>query len=253
MHDAEELSQALRAPFRFHPWLQAAAFLSGVVIAPVAARVTSREAAIGLGAVAMVAAVGSYWWWWTRSRYPAATEAIADHNRLEAAAWRRETGTPHPQSRAQARAWIEARPGAGDPPGDIHRAGMLQWIGDLEAARREVDALEPGTPAETFDAEIARATQAYLDGAVVERGPVTAAFAALSDPLDRRHGRVCLGILEARVALAAGRDPFEPILAARAEIDGVDPEVSTRTTGRRLALIVAFAVVVFVVVALAVS
>jgi hypothetical protein len=253
MHDIEALNRALRAPFRFHGWLQAAAVLSGAVVAPIAARFTNREAAIALGALAMIAAVGSYWTWWIRSRYPPATEAIADHNRLEAAAWRRETGTDLPCSRAQARAWLEAHPRSADHAGDVRRAGMLQWVDARDAARREIDSLEPATPAETFDAEIARATQAYLDGAVVDLVPARAAFAALADPLDRRHGRVCVGLLEARVALAGGGDPFEPILAARAEMDGIDPDVSTAATSRRLALIVAVAVVGFAVIAFAVS
>ena len=204
MHDVEDLNRALAAPFRFHASLQAAAFLSGLVVAPIAAQFTSRGLAIAVGALAMILAVGSYWTWWIRSRYPPAIEAIADHNRLEAAAWRRETGSDLPCSRAQAGAWLRAHPRTGDD--------------------------DP-----------------------VDLVPARSAFAALSDPLDRRHGRVCLGLLEARLALVAGGDPFEPILAARAAIDTIDRDVSTAATSRRLALILAVAVVAFAAIALAVS
>ena len=251
MHDAEEVSRALNAPFRFHRWLQIGAFVSGVVVAPIAVRFVSREAAIAAGAVAMIVTFAGYWVWYLRSRYLPAIEALADHDRAERAAWHRTTGTAMPRNRAQARRWLANEPANTPAPGS--RIPLLQWIGDLAGAQREIDRFHPRSASEEFDAEIARGTQAYLEGRPVDLEAVRSAYLTLDDPADRRHGRVCLAILEARVGLAEGADPYEPILVARQEMDGVDPAVSIGLTTRRVAGILAAAVAVFVVVALKVS
>jgi hypothetical protein len=251
VHDAEELSRALAAPFRYHRWIQAAAFLSGLIVAPIVAQFATRDVAIAVGVAAMLAAVGGYWLWWIRSRYPPAAEAIADHNRLEGVEWRAATGAAIPCTRPQVVAWLAAHPETDDS--QPRRIGMLQWAGDLVGAQREIGRLRPGTASETFAASIARGTQVHLEGGIPDLTPVREAFARLSDPRDQRHGRVCEAILEARLALARGADPYEPLLAARAEIGEVDPAVTTGLVGRRLALILAAAVIAFVIVALGVS
>ena len=251
MREFDDISRALGRPFRGHRLLLVGCFVLAGVAARVAAEAFARDVAIAIGVAMLVASVGGYWIWFRRSRYAAGFEALLDHELAERRTWRRETGTPMPRNRSQARRWLAEHPAS--PSTDPRRVPLLSWVGDLAAARSTLASIAPETPDERFDAEIDRGTLDYLEGGHPDLGPSRTALMALTDPRERRHGQVCLAILEARTALAAGGDPWLPILAARAEMGEVAPTVTISALGLRLAIVVCVAAAAFVGLALLVQ
>jgi len=248
MREFDDISRALGRPFRGHRLLLVVCFIVAGIAARFAAEAFAREIAIVIGVALLIASVGAYWIWFERSRYAGGFEALLDHELAERRSWLRTFGSRMPRNRAQARRWLAEHPAS--PSNDPWRVSLLSWTGDLAAARTTLDSLAPETPDERFAAEIQRGTIAYLEGADPDLSAARTALAALTDSRERRHGRVCLAILEGRTALASGGDPWLPILAARAEMGDVDSTVTIRALGIRLAFVVGVAVLAFVGLAL---
>jgi hypothetical protein len=86
------------------------------------------------------------------------------------------------------------------------------------------------------------ATVDALDGRPVDLRPIREALLAIDEQAERRVRRVCLGLLESRIALARGEDPWSPVLAARADLDRVAPAATLRAvTAAVFALVVVLA------------
>ena len=143
-------------------------------------------------------------------------EALNDHNLYEQRAWKREVGGSMPCSLADARRWLrEHLTGAG-------RSSMLLWVGDVDAARMEIEALSATTREERFGLAILRGGLAFVEGREPDLAGIRESLAAIPDRRARRHGRICLAILEARLAHDRGEDPWAPIARGWAELDGVE-------------------------------
>ena len=76
---------------------------------------------------------------------------------------------------------------------------------------------------ERFAIDILRQTRHLLDGHRADLGLFQVSWRSLTDPVERRHRRECLALLEAMVAVAGHDDPVAPMAKARREIGEVDP------------------------------
>jgi hypothetical protein len=174
-------------------------------------------AVVGLDVALLGALVA---WWpcfdpWIRD----AIEVVYDHDHLERAQWKAETGTSLPRGIRAARRWLAKHP---EGPG---RASMLLRVGRLEEADRAMAATVPGTPEAAFDLEILRRTRTLYAGGDPDLAPLHDAWPSLPDPRARRHRRECLGLLDAQLAVAHGRDALPLLAATRAEIGAIDRSV----------------------------
>jgi hypothetical protein len=236
----DDLSKAIGRPFRSHRLLIVVAFVLAGLGAAAAARVTSREVAIVLGAAILVGSIAGYRVWFAQSRYAPGVEALGDHELLERRAWRQATGTGMPRTRRRARRWLAEHPLSEATA--RWRLGLSLWTDDLVSARDALASLYPETPEERFVADRERATLSLLEGGMPDLEPARAAAAALTDPAERRHARVCFALLKARYEVATGADPWPPILAARADLSEIAPTVTMRWLSVRLAAVLAIAV-----------
>lgn len=244
----DDLSRALGRPFRGHRLLLVVAFVAAGLGAAATVRVAPREFAILVGAAILVGSIAAYWAWFSQSRYAPGVEALGDHELYERTSWRRATGTGMPRTRGRARRWLAAHPTTELTAS--RRLPLLLWTDDLAAARTTLEGLRPETADERFFAEIERATLELLEGGLPDLAPARAAAAALIEPSERRHARVCLALLEARFAVAQGTDPWIPIIASRRDLLHVAPNVTIRWLTTRLAAVLAVAVVLSIGLAL---
>ena len=244
----DDLATALRRPFRWHILLIVCAFLAAGLIARAVAGIASREAAILAGAATIIAAISAYWVWFSRSRYAQGVEALGDHELLERRAWREATGAGMPRTRRGARRWLAAHPAS--EANAQRRLQLLLWTDDLVGAREALAAARPETSDERFLFEIQRATLALLEGRDPDLTAARSAAATLGSRTERRHARTCLAIVEARIAAAAGADPWPPILGARADLGTVAPTVTIGWLTARLTGVLAVAVALSIGLAL---
>jgi hypothetical protein len=144
-----------------------------------------------------------------------ALELINDHGTHERAEWRAETGTSIPRGFRRQEQWLV------DHPVGPGRATILLILGRLAEANEAIALIEPATPEERFGVEIDRQTSRLLAGQRPELGALSSSWRALPDPVERRHRRECLALLEALVAVADREDPIPILATARQEIGEV--------------------------------
>lgn len=245
MRDFEALGHALGRPARLLNVIGLLVLAVGVVIgAAVHALGANRPMSIAVAVAIIVLGIGILWLRFLGSRVAPAYEAILHHDLIERAAWRRATGSARPRSRSRAAAWLRGHPEPSEPStGDLlRRAELLAWTGDRDEASLLLRRVRPETPVERFDLLVDVATIDTVEGRPVDVRPIREALLAIEEQADRRVRRVCLGLLEARIALANGDDPWAPVLAARHDLDRVAPAATLRAvTAAVFALVVALA------------
>jgi hypothetical protein len=201
----------------------------------------SAVVAVAVAVVILLVGVGALWLRFLANPVAPAYEALLHHSLIERAAWRRETGTVMPRSRAAAAAWLRRYPEPSDPtPADLlRRATLLMRTGALDQAGIALRRIRPETPSDRFVVLLEMATLDTLEGRRVDLQPIREAYLAIDEKAERRLRRICLGSLEAHIAMAEGADPWPPLLAARADIDRVVPAASLRAvTARVFALLI---------------
>jgi hypothetical protein len=245
MRDFEAIGHVLGRPARL---LNAAGLV--VLAAGVATGVllhgtgANRAVSIAAAVAIIVLGIGLLWLRFLGSRIAPAYEAILHHDLIERAAWRRATGAQRPRSKARAERWLRGHPEPGEPTsGDlIRRAELMMWTGELDAASLLLRRVRPETPVERFDLLVDIATLDTVEGRPVDLRPIREAYLAIDEQAERRVRRVCLGLLESRIALARNEDPWAPVLAARADLDRVAPAATLRAvTAAVFALVVVLA------------
>jgi hypothetical protein len=224
------------------------AFVIAGLGAAAASRITSREIAIIVGAAILVGCIAGYWAWFARSRYAPGIEALGDHELLERRAWREATGSGMPRTRRRARRWLEEHPLAESTA--QRRLTLLVWTDDRAGARATLATIHPESAEEQFFVERDRTILELLEGGLPDLSPAREASVRLTDPTEHRHARVCFALLEARYAVAVGKDPWAPILAARADLPEIAPTVTIRWLTVRLAGVVVVAVTLSIGLAL---
>jgi hypothetical protein len=123
---------------------------------------------------------------------------------------RRELGEGFvPAGPREAAFWLRRHPL--EPRTARQRVVALVMIGDLDAARREADALPEPTPLAAFEAEAARCQVALSEGRPADLDAARARAASLTDPEDRDHAERTLLALEAMWAAAQRRDPLSAL------------------------------------------
>jgi hypothetical protein len=245
MRDFESIGRVLERPARLLNIGGLVILTAGVVTgAALHATGANRAVSIAVAVAIIVLGIGLLWLRFLGSRVAPAYEAILHHDLIERAAWRRATGSQRPRSRSRAAGWLRRHPEPTDPTtGDlIRRADLLAWIGDRDAASLLLRRAQPETPIDRFDLLVDLATIDTIEGRRVDLQPIREALLAIDEQAERRVRRVCLGLLESRIALANGEDPWTPVLSARADLDRVAPAATLRAvTAAVFALVVVLA------------
>lgn len=210
------ISARLYAPLRQSVGFSVIIGAIGLIAGLLFARSGSPDGAIGVAAAAIALEVIP-WAWLRHADSRAALELVMDHDRYERSEWRRDTGTKRPSNLKRLRAWSEGHPSG---PG---RASALLRLGRLEEADRAIALMPSSTPDEAFARDILLATRILFAGARPPVADLHASWRLLQDPVERRHLRECLALLDGQIAAAAD-EPVWPILAAaRRDIDLILP------------------------------
>ena len=226
MRDFDDLRRVLGRPARRLNLAGLAVLLAATVAGSLAVLLgANRVVAATLPVVIIVGGIGWLWVRFLESPRAAAAEALLHHDLIERARWRLRTGSSPPRSRAAAVRWLARNPEPAAPyAADLAgRAELLAWIGDSPSASRTLNRIRPESPADRFDHLVARANLDVLDGRAPDLRPIQEALIQLDERDERRHRRVCLALVEARLAVADGTDPWAPICAARKDMDRVMP------------------------------
>jgi hypothetical protein len=242
MRDFESIGRVLGRPARLLN-LAGLIVLAAGVLTGAALHATGANRAVSIAvAVAIISlGIGLLWLRFLGSRVAPAYEAILHHDLIERAAWRRATGSQRPRSRSRAAGWLRRHPEPPDPTsGDlIRRAELLMWTGHRDEASLLLRRVRPETPLDRFDLLVDLATIDAIEDRKVDLQPIREALLAIDEQAERRVRRVCLGLLESRIALGKGEDPWLPVLSARADLDGVAPAATLRAvTAAVFALVV---------------
>jgi hypothetical protein len=135
-----------------------------------------------------------------------AFELIIDLRRAGVRSWKKAGTIAAPESRGDARRWLDSHP---DEPIPI---GILLVVGRLEDADEAIAALGDVPPDHAFDVELLRQTRRVYGGETPDLDPLRELLRQVPEPrIDVARGE--LAALEAQAAVAAGDDPL-PILAA---------------------------------------
>jgi hypothetical protein len=121
-----------------------------------------------------------------------------------------------PAGPREAALWLRRHPL--EPRTARHRVAALLMAGDLDAARREADALPEPTPLAAFEAEVARGVVALAAGRAPDLAAAMARAGSLTDPADRDHAERALLSMEAMRAVAERRDPLPVLGKLRAQL-----------------------------------
>jgi hypothetical protein len=245
MRDFEELGRALGRPAR---WLNLAGLAllaigvgTGAVLHSIG---VNRALSIAVADAIIVLGIGGLWLRFLNGRHAPAYEAILHHELIERAEWRRATGSTRPRNRRQADGWLRRHPEPVAPsaPDLVRRATMLMWVARGDEAGLALRRARADTPLDRFLILLETGTLDTLEGRTVDLRPIREAFLAIEEQAERRLRRICLGGLEAQIALADGGDPWEPMLQARRDLDRVAPAATLRAvTARVFALVIVLA------------
>jgi hypothetical protein len=162
----------------------------------------------------------------------AAMEIYLDHDRIEEADWRLDTGTKRPRGRVAAERWLREHP---DSP---NRVSTLVLLGRFEEADAELARRPPTTPDERFLVVSDAQYRIMFTGGMPDLSALRQAWEAIGDPRQRHHRRECLALQEAQAAVAAGDSPVECLARAMPEVGGVQPRVRVWVQAARPALFV---------------
>jgi len=133
---------------------------------------------------------------------------LFEHQRSEAIGYRRRFGRKHPRTLSGFRTEAERSTDA------IQRAAFLTTLGRIADADAALALASPTTPDDRFALELVRSQADLIAGRPVDDALLHAALEAIDDPALRRHREHCMGLHEAAVAAAAGRDPVPAIAEA---------------------------------------
>lgn len=236
---AVRLAQGVVGPFNSLAQKFAVGFAISMAIAAAvgtASQQPSLTAVVGIGLSIVVAVVA--WAPLADARFRKGLELVYDHNCHEAAEWKAETGTSMPRGLPAVAKWLEANPTSRG------RASLLLVVGRIEEADAAIAAIEPRTPAEAFDIELARQARTLLIGEAPDLQVLSATWSTLPDPREQRHRRECLAILEAEIAVGQGGDPMAVLAAARDEIPEVHWSMRTPALVAKWSLVAGLAIAV---------
>ena len=139
-------------------------------------------------------------------------EVVIDHERLEHAEFRRETGSKRPRGRSAVERWLLDHPTG---PGRVSYLVLLGRFGDAD---RELAVRPPDPISEEFLRANDAAARVLYTGGLPDLQPVRAAWERIFDPAQRHLRRECLALEEAMAAAASGRDPVPILAAARRDV-----------------------------------
>jgi hypothetical protein len=206
------LSTAVVRPF-VNPWRMTSllpALLGGLAIlvarfAGYTAIAIAAQGVIAAGAAAIVVGV------LRDRRIRAALELFLDHQYLEEAEFRRETGRRKPRRRREVERWLD------DHPRGPGRASCLAMLGRFEEAERELEVSGVSSPTLAYlRADLASKRVLYAGG-IPDPEPLRAAWHAIDDPSQRHLRWECLAWQEALVEVASGGDGTSVLARARSD------------------------------------
>lgn len=174
-----------------------------------------------------------------------AFEAYSWLGRTEIERFKARTGGPVPTKPADIDSWLASTPSTSATR--LGRVEVLAFVGRFGEARVELDAVEPATPEERFEAESLRQYIEWLATGSVDRSALAAAVDRLPrGSTARRMGDVNVALAEARVRYVAGDQAWSHALEAVRPSLGRDASiVALRDTWFRFGL-VAFTVALVV-------
>ena len=235
-HDIGALADAItRAwrPYRWRAYLVGA--VSGVLVGgiPTAIATTVLAAILALAgftvdprlpwaevlwSLAFVVAFAASGAWalarWLPPRFKAATETYVWLATMAETHWHEQFGdAPVPRTPELMRAFLDSTPKS--PETAYQRCGIYMALGDLEAARGEIEQMPVATPVERHQRAAATWLLDFMAGGNGSLEPLRAGTAAIDDPAGRLEAEVEVALSEARVALAAGGDWMAPAAAIR--------------------------------------
>jgi hypothetical protein len=159
-----------------------------------------------------------------RRRWPA-LDILWWMGRQDAADWHRAAGGSVPRNAAGARAWLETHPEGSTPA--WARAAVQLLAGRITSARQTIAALPADTPADRR-----RRLELELAADAHEGRPIdtTAVDASIREDSDQppEEAAVRLAYHEALVEVDGGRDGLPPLLAARASLGRLPPDLARR-------------------------
>jgi hypothetical protein len=189
-----------------------------------------------------------------RRRWPA-QDIVWWMSRRDATDWRRAVGGSAPRNAPGARAWLEADPEGSTPA--WARAKVMLLAGRIPSARQTIAAMAVDTPTDRW-----RRLELELTADAYEGRPIdtTAVDASIREDPDRSPQEAALHLAyhEALVEVDGGRDGLPPLLAARASLGRLPPDLARRLWVARfryaaISLFVGAWLLVAILVALATS
>jgi hypothetical protein len=143
--------------------------------------------------------------------------AVAGWARLDAEDRRRDAGGGRiPRSPGEARGWLAAHPVDSTLP--AHRFSAEILAGELEAARKTLEAYPSTTELDRFEILDDGWFLDFLQGRVLDLDPLETAAAALGAEAQRTFAAVAIATLRAHAAAVAGIDWIPPLAAERQRV-----------------------------------
>ena len=236
---ADAITRAWR-PYRWRAYL--VGIVSGVLVGgiPAAIATTALAAILALAgltidpmlpwaeliwSVAFVVAFAAAGAWaltrWLPPTFKAAAETYVWLATTAEAHWHEKFGDAHvPRTPELMRAFLDSTPRS--PETAYQRSGIYLALGELEAARGEIELMPVVTPIERHQRAAATWLVDFVAGGNGSLEPLRAGTAAIDDPAGRLEAEVEVALSEARVALAAGGDWMAPAAAIRPRL-GPEP------------------------------
>ena len=161
-----------------------------------------------------------------RGRTARAIEAFNVFALGEAEAYAAATGGKAPPltSPDRARRWLRR----GEGYGSRHRIRVLIWTGELNAAAELIAAMRVSSAADAFHQSVLRQELEFVATGSMDLTEARIALESIPSSHDRDLATVVLAFEEARLDVHHGRDAFQRLADARAQLAGLPPGASIR-------------------------
>jgi hypothetical protein len=228
VRDPMALGNALGAAVSFGPFpmpsviAELVAFLVTIAVVSVGALlgVPWWVALLGGAMIYMVVSTELWYLAFPRRARPA-WETFAYVGSAEQARWRRETGSPVPNTEGKIHAWL--RNNEERPETRWAHAELLALVGRLEEARAMAERIEPTTPAQEFERLMALDYIDWIDGAQIDHAARFRAAELIGSPEseERLMARGMATHALARARAEAGGDWMGPMNEFQRDIAGI--------------------------------